>query len=172
MCGLAIPMFMGADMRGVATLRHQASIGPDAAIGIELLCAVCLVVIVALAAVQAGERLCAHSHAVTNFDSCYLGTNTDGRADNLVADSQGEVVATPTAVNGVNVTAADTAALDLQLNIMFTKRLCVELALGESRVVGSRVHLEPLILVVCRLRHSLNRQGILMFWLVGRPFSC
>jgi hypothetical protein len=70
-------------MGRVATLRHDASVRPDTAVCIHLLRAVRLIVVFALAAFQAGIRLCADADALTSLDVGNFGTNFDGFAYNL-----------------------------------------------------------------------------------------
>ena len=67
-----------------------------------------------------------------------------------MADSKGEVGLAPTTIDGVDVTAANTAALNLDLDIEVAEGLRIELVLVESLVGLGRFHLEALELVVLR----------------------
>lgn len=78
-----------------------------------------------------------------------------------VANSQGKVVAAPSAVDGVNVAAAHTAALNFDLNIVVTKRLRVKFPFREYRVGVGGVHLEALELVVlCHVKACCKNELI------------
>jgi hypothetical protein len=48
-----------------------------------LLLAVCLVVLVALRAIQAGRDLGTHAHAVADLDGCHLGADLDGGSNDF-----------------------------------------------------------------------------------------
>jgi hypothetical protein len=65
-----------------------------------------------------------------------------------VANSQREVFLSPAAINCVDVTAADTAALDLDLDVIVAKWLGVEFSFMKSGVARRRVYLESLVLIV------------------------
>lgn len=139
------PMLVCPDMRRVSALRNNAGVGPDSAIGIQLLPAVGLVVILALSAVEAGVALSSDTHALAFLDQGHLGADTDGRSNDFldcqldpvshwvccrtVANREGELLVAPATVNGVYIASADTAALDLDIDIIVAKGLGLELVL-------------------------------------------
>lgn len=145
-------MLVGSHVRGVATLGDDASLGPDGAEGVHLLGAVRLVVVLALAALEARPRLGADADALAGLDQGDLGADAQGLADDLVADGQGEVLVAPASGDRVDVAAADAARLDLDLYIIVAKGLHVKLVLVELGPGVGRLDLETGILVV--LRHD------------------
>jgi len=92
-----------------------------------LLLAVCLVVLLALRAVQAGRDLRTHADAVANLDARHLGADLDGRSDDFMAGNDGVVLVAPAARHCVQVGTADTAACDLDIDVVVAKRLGLEL---------------------------------------------
>lgn len=79
-------MLVCSYMRRVAALGDDAGVGPGGAIGIDLLGAVRLIVILALAAVQARPGLGADADALPGLDERDLGADAEGLADDLVAN--------------------------------------------------------------------------------------
>lgn len=73
-------MLVGADVRGVATLRNDAGALPERTVGVALVHAVGLVVVLALAAVEARVGLCADADARALLDEGDLGADADGCA--------------------------------------------------------------------------------------------
>ena len=71
-----------------------------------------------------------------------------------MADGEGEVGLPPAAIDRMDIATADTATLNLDFDIEFAKGFGVKLVLVECYVRGWRFHLEALVLVVLRLRHS------------------
>ena len=67
----------------VSTLRHNARVGPDSAVCVELVLAVRLVVVLALPALEAGVALRTDADALTLLDQRYLRSYTDRLADDL-----------------------------------------------------------------------------------------
>jgi hypothetical protein len=67
-----------------------------------------------------------------------------------MANSQGEGLVTPSTRDGVNITTADTAALDLDLNIVVSERLHIELLLVKLCPGLRRLDLEAAVFIVGR----------------------
>ena len=74
---------MCSNVGRVAALGHNASIGPYCAVCVELLLAIRLIVVLALAAFEAGVRLCADTDALTLLDQRHLGAYTERLSDDL-----------------------------------------------------------------------------------------
>jgi hypothetical protein len=74
---------MRPDVRRVATLRYDARLGPRRTVCIHLLGAVCLVVVLALAALQTRPGLGTNADTVANLDVLDLGTDTEGLSNDL-----------------------------------------------------------------------------------------
>ncbi len=70
-------------MRCITTLRDETSVGPDTAVGVQLVWAIRLVVMRALAALQAGVALGTDADALANLDVCHLRANAHSLANNL-----------------------------------------------------------------------------------------
>jgi hypothetical protein len=121
-----------ADVAGVAALGDDAGLGPDGAVGIELVDAVGLVIVLALLALQAGVELGADADALARLDQSDLGPDAQGLANDLVADAEGEALAAPAAADGVDIGAADAAGLDLDLDIVVLEGLGRDLEGGVS----------------------------------------
>lgn len=83
--------------------------------------AVRLIVILALPALEARPNLRTNTNTLTNLGERHLGPDLENLADNLVADGERVWAATPIAANGVQVTGADTAALNLDVDVVVAK---------------------------------------------------
>lgn len=88
---------------------------------------VVLVVRFAKLAFQAGTDLSAHTNAVSNLDCCHLVADFDSLADDFMADADWKGAITPTASDGMNVRAADSAALNFDVDITVFELLRFEL---------------------------------------------
>ena len=77
------PVLVGADVGRVAALRDDAGLGPGGAVGVQLLAAVGLVVVFALAAVEARVGLGTDADALALLDQGDLGADANSLADNL-----------------------------------------------------------------------------------------
>lgn len=80
---LYAPMLMCADVRRVSSLGHNSGLWPHGTISIELMAAVRLVIILALAALETRVRLRSNSYALSRLDECHLGSNAESCADNF-----------------------------------------------------------------------------------------
>ena len=89
--------------------------------------AVVLVVALALFALQARPYLCSNADSVANLDGLHLVTDLDGLADDLVSDTYWQRAVAPSTVNGVDIGAADTAALDTDIDVVVIELLGLEL---------------------------------------------
>jgi hypothetical protein len=61
-------VLVGANVRRIPALRHDARVGPDGAVRVELLEAVRLVLVAALSAIEATVGLRANADALAGFD--------------------------------------------------------------------------------------------------------
>lgn len=94
----------------------------------NLVRAVVLVVALALWALQASPDLSTHTNTVALLDRLDLRADLDGLAYNLMPDTDRKWRATPSAIDGVHVGSADTAAFNLDINVVVTKDFGFELA--------------------------------------------
>lgn len=90
---------------------------------------VVLVIRLAKLAVQAGTDLSANTDTVSNFHGCDLVANFDSLADNFMTDADWEWAVAPTTIDSMNIGAADTAALNFDINIAILKLLWFKLGL-------------------------------------------
>ncbi len=74
---------MGAHMRAVSALGDDTRLGPLRAIGVELVAAVSFVVVVALAAVEAGVGLGADADALAGLDESDFWADAESCADDF-----------------------------------------------------------------------------------------
>lgn len=74
---------MSSHVRRVTSLGDDARLGPDGAKRVHLLGAVRLVVVLALAALEARPRLGADADALAGLDEGDLGADAEGLADDL-----------------------------------------------------------------------------------------
>lgn len=109
--------------------------------------AVGLVVILALTAVKARVDLSTSTDTVTDLGERHLVTDAEDLADDLVADGQRVRALTPVTADGMTVAGADTAALDLDINVMVAKGTGLEGVLLEVGPVLGAGRLETLELV-------------------------
>lgn len=71
-------MLMSPNMGRITTLADNPSLGPLSTIGIELLATVCLVIIFALAAFEAGIGLSSYADSLAGFDECDFRADAEG----------------------------------------------------------------------------------------------
>ena len=121
---------MCSHMAAVPALRDNSGIGPYCAICIHLMHAVGLIVVLALFALEAGIQLRTEAHALAGFHQRDFGPDSQGLANDLVADGQREVLVAPAAADGVHIGAADPAGLDLDLDIIVFEWLGRDLERG------------------------------------------
>jgi hypothetical protein len=89
--------------------------------------AIILVVRFADGTIKTRPNLSADADAVTDFQGGHLWSDLDRLANDLVADAKGEVGVSPAASDSVNVTAADAAAFDADINIVVAELFGFEL---------------------------------------------
>lgn len=94
--------------------------------------AVVLVVALALRALETRPNLSANTDAVALFYILDAFAHLDCLADDLVAYADRSVSLAPTAGDSVNIGAADTAALDLDVDVIITEGLGLELCASLS----------------------------------------
>ena len=98
--------------------------------------AVVLVVRLAKLALQTGTDLSANTNAVSNLDGCHLVTDLDSLADNFMTNADWERAFAPTASDSMDVGAADSTALNLDVDItvfeLFRFELVTRLAMCRS----------------------------------------
>ena len=97
--------------------------------------AVILVVALALWTLQARPDLSADTDAVANLHSLDFRSNQDSLTNNFVTDANGKRSIAPAAVDGMNVRSADTAAFNLNVNIVVTELLGFELIFSQNQFV-------------------------------------
>lgn len=119
---------MRTNMARIPSLAYDPSIRPNSAIGINLVPAISLIVLLTLLTVKTRVYLRPNSHSFPNFDERYFGTNFESFADDLVAYAKREVLGSPAAGDGVDITTANTAGVDLDVDIVVAKRLWGELS--------------------------------------------
>lgn len=75
----------------------------------------------------------AYSDALALLNALHTVANVDSLANNLVSDTQRPLVISPAAGDGVDIGATDSAHLDLDVDIVGTEWLGLELLLLELR---------------------------------------
>lgn len=78
-----LPVFVCAHMRRVASLGDNSCLWPLCTIGIQLVAAVSLIIVLALAALKAGVGLCAYTNSLARLDEGDFWTNAKSSAHNL-----------------------------------------------------------------------------------------
>lgn len=122
-------------MRRVAALCGEARIQVFGAVGVNLVLAVGLVVVLALTAFKARVDLGTNTDTITLLSQRHFGADAKDLANDFVADGQRVRATAPFAADGVQVTGADTTALNLDINIVVAKRTRLPRALLEVEVV-------------------------------------
>jgi hypothetical protein len=89
--------------------------------------AIILIITLALGALQTRPYLCADTNAVTDLDVSNLGADLDRLAHNFMAYTDGCRRLSPAASNGMNIRPTNTAALNLDINVVFAKLFGLEL---------------------------------------------
>lgn len=103
-------------------MGHETSVEVLSAVGVNLVLAVGLVLVLALAAVKARVDLGADTDALAGLGESDLGADTEDLADDFVSDGKRVGgVRTPFAVDLVKVTGADTAGVDLDVDVVVAK---------------------------------------------------
>jgi hypothetical protein len=81
----------------------------------------------AVVASQISADLCADTNTITNFDTFHIFADLDCSSNDFVANANGERDLAPAAGDGVNITAAHSACVDGNVDIMVFERLKLEL---------------------------------------------
>jgi hypothetical protein len=89
--------------------------------------AVVLVIALALLALQARPDLSSNTDTVSDLDAGHLVADLDSMANDLMANADRKRNFTPTTGDGMNIRAADTAALDLDVDVVWAELLGFEL---------------------------------------------
>jgi hypothetical protein len=92
-----------------------------------LIAAISLVIILTLFAVETRVNLSPYTNSRPLFNERYFGADPDSSPDNFVAATQWPVLRSPSASEGVDIRATNTACLDLDIYIKLFKRLGFEL---------------------------------------------
>lgn len=98
---------------------------------------VVLVVCLAELALQAGTDLSAHTNTVSNLNGCHLIADFYSLANDFMTDADGKRAITPTASDGMNIRAADSAAFNFDVDITVFELLRFELRIY-SAMFGKR----------------------------------
>lgn len=93
---------------------------------------VILVIRLAKLALQTGADLRANTNTVANLDGCHLVADFDRLADDFMTDANWERAITPTACDGMDIGAADSAALNLDIDVTVFELLGFELERGSG----------------------------------------
>lgn len=84
LCGKGdLPVLVCAYVGRVSSLGDDSSLRPFRTVGVQLMAAVSLVVVLALAAFKAGVGLCAYTNSLTNLDEGDFWANAKSSSDNL-----------------------------------------------------------------------------------------
>ena len=94
---------------------------------------VVLVVRLAKLALQTGTDLSTNTNTVSNLDGCHLVADFDSLADDFVTDTDWERAFAPAASDGMDIGAADSAALNLDVDVTVFELLRFELSAGSAR---------------------------------------
>jgi len=134
-------------MGRIAPLRDDASVRPLRAVRVQLLLAVCFVIVLALTAVEARVALGTDANTLALLDERDFRPDTDSLPNNLfpsvshislarkrdgpdtVSNGEGEMLWAPTTTDGVYVAATNAAALNLDVDIVVPKGLGLEFIL-------------------------------------------
>lgn len=101
--------------------------------------AVVLVVRFAKLALQTRTNLSANTDTVSNLDGCHLVADLDGFTDDLMTDADWERAIAPTASDGMDIRAADSAALNFNVDVTIFELLRFELGMRSdgSKAINS-----------------------------------
>lgn len=100
---------------------------------------VVLVVRLAKFALQTGTDLSANTNAVSNLDGCHLVADFDSLADNFMADADRERAFAPTASDGMDIRAADSAAFNFDVDIAVFELLRFKLGMRSGDCGGQAI---------------------------------
>lgn len=89
--------------------------------------AVVFIVGFAVLALQAGPDLCTDTDAVSDLDGGHFVADFDGMSDNLVANAKRKTWLAPAPGDGMDVTTADAAGFDPDVDIALAEWLWFEL---------------------------------------------
>ena len=131
---------------------------------------VVLVIRLAKLALQAGANLGTNSNAISNFDGGHLVADFDSLANDFMTNADWEGAITPTAIDCVDIGAADPAAFNLDVDITVFELLRFELILlsgmGSCKSPLSRV--PPVahffLLKITPLALILDHVALKCFW--------
>ena len=76
---------------------------------------------------QAGPNLRTNSNAVSKLDGRHLVADFDGMADDFMANAERKIRVSPSAGDGVDVTATHAAGFNLDIDVVFAKWLWFKL---------------------------------------------
>lgn len=114
-------------MAGVAA-HGDSSVGVRRAIGVDGVGAVVLLVGFAVSAGQIGRDLGAHASAIANLEVLHILADLDDLADDFVADAERKRdIGAPATGDGVDVTGADAAGVNGNVDVAVAKGLQLEL---------------------------------------------
>jgi hypothetical protein len=111
-----------ADVRSETTMS-DAAIRVFAVVSVDHIRAVVLVLVLAKLALKTRRNLGSNTHTVSNLDILDLIAYSDSLADNFVTDAERTFKVSPAAGNGVDIRAADTTGVDLDIDIAISPGL-------------------------------------------------
>ena len=100
--------------------------------------AVVLVITRALLALQARPDLSPNTDTISDLAAGHLVANLDSMANDLMANADGKRGSSPAAINCVNIRATDTAALDLDVDVVGPELLRFELGETSAMFIGGQ----------------------------------
>ncbi len=115
-------VFMNTRMGRKSALGDAIRPGIRCSVGIDLLQTVRLIVVLAVAALEARVYLSPNTDPLADLGERHGGAHPDHFANDLVADGKRVGHLTPVASNGMYITGAYAAALDLNVEIIVANR--------------------------------------------------
>ena len=128
--------------------------------------AIILIVRLADFTLKAGSDLSTYAHAIADFDSRNLVANTNGLANDLVADAKWQRSISPTSSDGVDIRTANTAGINLDVNVTLFEGLCLVLSQsGQSMPhVAGRFQTRLFLLKIAPFVKRVDHEAFELIW--------